>query len=351
MVDTGVSSLKNKPQAGLPESGRYWSKFFEKQTAGGSARRRIAGGDDFKITYTNEVEVIRFTDYYPYGSVMREAGMKYRFGYQGEFAEQDDETGWNAFELRMYDSQIGRWMAPDPYGQYWSPYVGMGNNPESGVDPDGGLFGRWRARRYAERHGGTFSKDKVTGRWWAEGQVSKGIGVWAKDFGHNGFGISANQFEFSMDSNVNAVVNLGLLGYADSGVNGVKLDIASLEMLKWGAASGFNSTTGKKYSSSGIENYIFKDGNIIVKSGMAVETMAGDIKYGNTSIINYNHMTVKNDIRGGVGRPWVEAKYTHSHSGIHEFRFGVQEDFGRSYGPIGGVVSGFVGFTLKYKPN
>jgi len=63
--------------------------------------------DDFKITYTNEVEVIRFTDYYPYGSVMRSEGEKYRFGYQGEFAEQDDETGWNAFELRMYDSKIG----------------------------------------------------------------------------------------------------------------------------------------------------------------------------------------------------------------------------------------------------
>ncbi len=70
---------------------------------------------------------------------MRSEGEKYRFGYQGEFAEQDDETGWNAFELRMYDSQIGRWMAPDPYRQYWSSYVGMGNNPMSLVDPDGGM--------------------------------------------------------------------------------------------------------------------------------------------------------------------------------------------------------------------
>ena len=70
---------------------------------------------------------------------MREAGEKYRFGYQGEFAEQDDETGWNAFELRMYDSKIGRWMAPDPYGQHWSSYMAMGNNPMSLVDPDGGM--------------------------------------------------------------------------------------------------------------------------------------------------------------------------------------------------------------------
>ncbi len=282
---------------------------------------------------------------------MREAGERYRFGYQGEFAEQDDETGWNAFELRMYDSKIGRWMATDPYGQHWSPYVGMGNNPINGVDPDGGLFGKWRARRWADNHDGDVFQD-AEGRWWGKAGFTDQAGTWEKNFGHNGFGISANQFEFSVNSNVNFVVNMGLLGYKDYGVNGVKVDIASVEMLKWGAKSGFNTTTGKKYSSSGIENYIFKDGNIIVKSGVAVESIVGDIKFGNKAIINYNNgFTVKNDIRAAVGRPWIEGKYTRSHSGIHEFRFGVQEDFGGSYGPIGAVLSGFAGFTIKYKPN
>ncbi len=69
---------------------------------------------------------------------MRSEGEKYRFGYQGEFAEQDDETGWNAFELRMYDSKIGRWMAPDPYRVGYSPYIGMANSPISRIDVDGG---------------------------------------------------------------------------------------------------------------------------------------------------------------------------------------------------------------------
>ncbi|MDD7886043.1 hypothetical protein [Flavivirga sp. 57AJ16] len=27
----------------------------------------------------------------------------YRYGYQGEYSEKDEETGLNAFELRMYD--------------------------------------------------------------------------------------------------------------------------------------------------------------------------------------------------------------------------------------------------------
>ncbi|MTI25798.1 leucine-rich repeat domain-containing protein, partial [Fulvivirga kasyanovii] len=68
-------------------------------------------------------------------------GGYYRYGFQGQFAEEDSETGWNSFELRMYDPVIGRWLTTDPYGQYWSPYVGMGNNPTNLVDPDGGCTG------------------------------------------------------------------------------------------------------------------------------------------------------------------------------------------------------------------
>jgi len=63
----------------------------------------------------------------------------YRYGFQGQYSEKDDETGLNAFELRMYDSRIGRWLSPDPAGQYNSPYLGMGNNPISLIDPDGGM--------------------------------------------------------------------------------------------------------------------------------------------------------------------------------------------------------------------
>ncbi|WKN46404.1 RHS repeat-associated core domain-containing protein [Tunicatimonas pelagia] len=62
----------------------------------------------------------------------------YRYGYQGAFAEQDDETGLASFQLRQYDSRIGRWTTPDPYNQYWSPYLGMGNAPNMMIDPDGG---------------------------------------------------------------------------------------------------------------------------------------------------------------------------------------------------------------------
>lgn len=62
----------------------------------------------------------------------------YRYGYQGEYAEKDQETGKEAFELRLWDGRIGRWLTIDPYGQYDSPYLGMGNDPINGIDSDGG---------------------------------------------------------------------------------------------------------------------------------------------------------------------------------------------------------------------
>lgn len=52
---------------------------------------------------------------------------------------------WNHFELREYDPIIGRWASTDPYGQYWSPYNGMGNDPVNYADPNGAYtkFGAW----------------------------------------------------------------------------------------------------------------------------------------------------------------------------------------------------------------
>ncbi|KAA1246527.1 RHS repeat domain-containing protein [Aquimarina sp. RZ0] len=79
------------------------------------------------------------TDYYPFGMPMPNRNLKgdYRYAYQGQ--EVDPETGKEAFQLRLWDSRIGRWLTTDPAGQYNSPYLGMGNNPITMVDPDGGF--------------------------------------------------------------------------------------------------------------------------------------------------------------------------------------------------------------------
>jgi len=65
----------------------------------------------------------------------------YRYSFQGQ--EKDAETGKVAFELRLYDPRINRWLTTDPYRQYNSPYMAMGNNPISQIDPDGGKADDW----------------------------------------------------------------------------------------------------------------------------------------------------------------------------------------------------------------
>jgi hypothetical protein len=44
----------------------------------------------------------------------------------------------------MYDGRVGRWMTTDPYSQYHSPYLAMGNDPISRIDPDGGTDGEYK---------------------------------------------------------------------------------------------------------------------------------------------------------------------------------------------------------------
>ena len=111
-----------------------------------------AGGMQFELTdhlgnvravigesTTGTPYVIGKTDYYPFGMPMPNRNIEggYRFAYQGQ--EKDPETGKEAFELRLWDSRIGRWLTTDPAGQFNSPYLGMSNNPVSNTDPDGGM--------------------------------------------------------------------------------------------------------------------------------------------------------------------------------------------------------------------
>ena len=63
------------------------------------------------------------------------------YRYQGAYNDWEEETGYNDFDLRTYDAQLGRWTGVDPYDEFASGYVGMGNNPGNSVDEDGGSVG------------------------------------------------------------------------------------------------------------------------------------------------------------------------------------------------------------------
>lgn len=99
--------------------------------------------DDLQINYTRG-PIVEDNAYYPFGlkiqgiSAKAAGKPKARQGYQGDYNEQDEETGYNEFALRFYDPQIGRWLQIDPYNEFTSGYIGMGDNPINFVDPDGG---------------------------------------------------------------------------------------------------------------------------------------------------------------------------------------------------------------------
>lgn len=106
--------------------------------------------DDLTLNFSGadagivKAEAQSATDYYPHGGIMPGhnyvGAASYRYGYQGQFSEKDNETGLNSFELRQYDGRLGRWLSTDPAGQFHSPYLAMGNNPVNNVDPDGGFM-------------------------------------------------------------------------------------------------------------------------------------------------------------------------------------------------------------------
>jgi RHS repeat-associated protein len=101
------------------------------------ARRNNCEGGEVQLI---DAPLTSASDYYPFGLAMAGrsySSEKYRFGYQGQFAELDEETGWNSFELRMWGAVIGRWIEIDPARQFMSPYLGKGNSPVNGIDPDG----------------------------------------------------------------------------------------------------------------------------------------------------------------------------------------------------------------------
>ena len=104
---------------------------------------------------------------------------------------------------------------PDPAGQFWSPYLGMGNSWPNGVDPDGELFGEFIANIYSLFSGGTVVQ---AGNDWLvvkDGQVLANCGGSGISFGKSTALGVGSQVEFidGMDGKVifdpNSVGNSG----------------------------------------------------------------------------------------------------------------------------------------------
>jgi RHS repeat-associated protein len=101
--------------------------------------RRIQSCDNGNVMHY-EAQVVSISDYYPFGMMIQERkfdAVSYRFGFNGK--ELDDETynGSIAFEARIYDARLGRFMSIDPLSQEYpwqSVYSYYLNSPISTID-------------------------------------------------------------------------------------------------------------------------------------------------------------------------------------------------------------------------
>ncbi|MDP2363263.1 MAG: RHS repeat-associated core domain-containing protein, partial [Ignavibacteria bacterium] len=72
-------------------------------------------------------EIVGAQDYYPFGSLLREAttGGNINNKYKFTEKERDTETNYDYFGARYYDSDLARWLSVDPLADIypgWSPY-------------------------------------------------------------------------------------------------------------------------------------------------------------------------------------------------------------------------------------
>ncbi|AWI25285.1 RHS repeat-associated core domain-containing protein [Flavobacterium pallidum] len=177
--------------------------------------------------YPNNVAMNAFADYYPFGEQLagRNSANAYRYAFQGQ--EIDQSTEMEAFKLRLWDGRLGRWMSPDPYGQHFSPYLGMGNNPAVNIDPDGGYetklgaFLSWVAGGFK---GTVISNPNVDNM-----DPSRNFGIKYKDgFLNKGSGWNADKTVYNLDE-----VGLPVIKYHDKKSSSGSLARKLLEKYQW----------------------------------------------------------------------------------------------------------------------
>ena len=235
-----------------------------------------------KDATTGLADVVSFTDFYPHGSALpgrNYTSTGYRYNYQGQ--EKDAETGLLNFELRQMDPRIGRWFAPDPMHQDFSPYNAMGNNPVSMVDPNGGQWkpttgdgwdismdNYWAGEANGEGHAGGWNamnptdrtnyQDAVGTSYWAQ-NVERQINMLPSDASHStmhgGYGTweKSSTYGVAMGSNGSDVLNKDYgafeifhMGVSDGDISQLrKYQTGSLGYFLWGVADGVgNSIVG-----------------------------------------------------------------------------------------------------------
>ncbi len=310
--------------------------------------------DDLAIKHSTSL-VQQATDYGAWGDVLREQKADetaYRYGYQGQFAEKDEETGWNHFELREYDPVIGRWLVIDPKRQHWSPYLAMSNNPVSGIDPDGG-YSKFGARWRSFFHPGSEYAHVALGK--------DGWGVVFSSRREDSYG-SYTQFEvFTKGNIVFGFEGLGIEAGIDlhwkygglytndlAGSVGGEADLFSMTVLRFNPKLVIDfGGEGFKGSTWGFE-YAGQNGKIQLHQGLRMEG-GFDVKAGAQYSYDLNTGEVKlvNKFTGS-GTLLTEIRQVHYGAHGGKLMTGFQEEVGKSIHTGGGLSHGLsAGFNIQ----
>jgi RHS repeat-associated protein len=202
--------------------------------------------------------------------------------YQFTGKEKDDETGYNYFGARYYNSDISIWLSVDPLASMYvsiSPYAYCLNKPTNFTDPDGrwvkgaGFFRnvfysdqRNMARLEANRHiGGEFKRDPDGGWrafWPVEAEpsnmpagVKKCTGIGLAVFGRNGL---YSQLDGITKFFSDGIWTIGITGHAAI-VAGVSFEAGAVMDFRNGfklhGFASLGSAVGFDYSAGVILNY------------------------------------------------------------------------------------------------
>ena len=105
--------------------------------------------DDVSVRHwqtTQALQVAQVSEYYPFGLAInplaynRNAVNKNDYLYNGKELQDDFGLGWMDYGARMYQPELGRWMAVDPLASKYysiSPYTYVANIPTRLIDPNG----------------------------------------------------------------------------------------------------------------------------------------------------------------------------------------------------------------------
>jgi RHS repeat-associated protein len=108
-----------------------------------------------RVALNEENQPVAVFHYLPFGSLLPdndnvpEAIKRFRYLYTGQ--EYDEEIGLYNYRARLYDSDLGRFLTPDPKREFPSPYVYVNNNPLSFTDPTGEMLRVFMGGRQALR--------------------------------------------------------------------------------------------------------------------------------------------------------------------------------------------------------